>query len=1180
MAAKQEVTQEMIDEFMNGRDPMERIVNLEYHYQDEFMRVYYRDENDKKRILKDSFYPFLWATKKACRRLCDGDKTKIRKYLLEYGISCTGLDTTNTKGEVVKEMEDGYTVIFKAMKPMSYSCFLDFFKRCGNPVYSNKKDKVAPGTVYNQTPEEKERSKQYLVVTPKEQYLIATGKRYFKGYDDYNGCLRMIFDLETTGLDTRKDRIEQFGIWFNRPVLYKGKKMDFRKIYDVSGNTKDELDASELKNIRNFLSIIYTFQPDIITAHNGESFDWNIIIGACERLGTTLENESMVYFDGESIRKDNKESILKLGGEIEKFNKTIVPGCIVTDSLHAVRRAQAIDSNMQEANLKYVTKYSKMEKADRVYVPGESISEIYNDYDDNYAFNDEDGDWYRYNPEYATDVNKDDDNKRGKDSLPFTLYTRNYIKDGYRLVTGHYVVQRYLLDDLYECDAVEHRYNQPNFLLCKILPIPYEKCCTMGTATQWKMLLLAWSYENNLAIPPFGTNRPFTGGLARLLRTGFVVNVFKADFNSLYPSITLTWGIANVKDLMMSMLLFLNYILTKREVFKGLKKKAGSEAKKIKERIKNKKYTNNEELKKLNALLHNYLEEESKNDKLQAPMKLMGNSYFGALACPAVFPWGSLDCAERITSTGRQCLRLMIGYFSTLGDRLGLGNDYNYLPIVGDTDGFNLQLPKKYRYTKDNPYISSGLSRETKKDKAYTDFEGDVAEFNDTYMKDFHYSSIGRNRMGLGIDEVVDATINYARKTYADYFPENSYPEDVKLVGNTIKSKKLPAYIKSFMDKGIRLQLQGKGKEFIEEYYSYIEHIYNYQIPLRQIASKGKVKKTLKEYVEDCKTVTKAGTTKARQSWMELALKNNLDVHLGETLYYINTGTSKSHADVKKVTHYYRMENGLMGLEKKDCKVMVEKEYKMAPDGKNTKLPIREWVAKHYPEITVEDEIILNCELVPREIIDSDKEFYCEEGKEYNVAKYIEQFNKRITPLLVCFKRDVRNRILVTNPKDRGYFTDEECVLISGEPNKPGDQDTYEALMTMDDREIRFWMSHPEWEIPFLKETGMDWDKIVKDYNARMEREKELGINKVREAFEKAMDKMTNDEYIDLVGDLVLPSCMSSFVALDKDTGKILSKDYPDITIAMVSDVIDYRYQKDLIGNNESPEDETQGVEP
>ena len=45
----------------------------------------------------------------------------------------------------------------------------------------------------------------------------------------------------------------------------------------------------------------------------------------------------------------------------------------------------------------------------------------------------------------------------------------------------------------------------------------------------------------------------------------------------------------------------------------------------------------------------------------------------------------------------------------------------------------------------------------------------------------------------------------------------------------------------------------------------------------------------------------------------------------------------------------------------------------------------------------------------------------------YNVEKYIDQFNKRITPLLVCFHPDIRNKILITDPKDRMFFTEEEA---------------------------------------------------------------------------------------------------------------------------------------------------------
>ena len=43
-------------------------------------------------------------------------------------------------------------------------------------------------------------------------------------------------------------------------------------------------------------------------------------------------------------------------------------------------------------------------------------------------------------------------------------------------------------------------------------------------------------------------------------------------------------------------------------------------------------------------------------------------------------------------------------------------------------------------------------NRNVKEGVEYTGFEADVAEFNDLYMRKF---------MGLGIDEVVDSTINF-----------------------------------------------------------------------------------------------------------------------------------------------------------------------------------------------------------------------------------------------------------------------------------------------------------------------------------------------------------------------------------------------------------------------------------
>ena len=354
--------------------------------------------------------------------------------------------------------------------------------------------------------------------------------------------------------------------------------------------------------------------------------------------------------------------------------------------------------------------------------------------------------------------------------------------------------------------------------------------------------------------------------------------------------------------------------------------------------------------------------------------------------------------------------------------------------VISNTDGFNFKLPDVFRYTEENPYIGKGLNRNVVEGKKYIGFDADVAEFNDEYM---------RGKMGLGIDEVVDSTINFSRKNYADHFPELPFPKDVKLVGNTVKSKKMPDYIAKFLEKGVRLLLRKKGQEFIEEYYAYIDKIYNYNIPIKMIASKGKIKKSLADYVTDCNTITKAGRPKSRQAWMELALKENLNVHMGETIYYINTGKSKSQADVKKVTHYYGTDG--MFNEKKDMRVTLEKEWKSNNiDGKladkKNKLSFNDFVKKHHPEIIIEEEIILNCQLIPTEVIESEADVFCEEGQEYNVPKYIEQFNKRITPLLVCFHPDIRNKILITNPDDRPYFTAEECELCSGFPNKESDR--------------------------------------------------------------------------------------------------------------------------------------------
>ncbi len=69
--------------------------------------------------------------------------------------------------------------------------------------------------------------------------------------------------------------------------------------------------------------------------------------------------------------------MLKLANEVEKFNQTQMWGYNIIDILHSVRRAQAINSNIKEAGLKYITKYIDAEAKDRVYIDHLDIGPFY-----------------------------------------------------------------------------------------------------------------------------------------------------------------------------------------------------------------------------------------------------------------------------------------------------------------------------------------------------------------------------------------------------------------------------------------------------------------------------------------------------------------------------------------------------------------------------------------------------------------------------------------------------------------------------------------------------------------------------------------------------------------------------------------------------------------------------------
>jgi DNA polymerase elongation subunit (family B) len=876
-------------------------------------------------------------------------------------------------------------------------------------------------------------------------------------------------------------------------------------------------------------------------------------------LGEVSKNEKLPH----GVYKKNKPQILKLGGEMERYYPTVMWGKHITDCLFSVRRAQALDSNMKKATLKYVTKYSKIAKKNRVYLNGKIINKTWADTTKTYAFNNENGDWYK------------------------TSETKP-LKEGYELVTGRYIAERYLLDDIWETDKVELRYNESNFLVGKMLPVKFQRMCTMGTATIWKYIMLAWSYEHDLAIPLETSSRSFTGGLSRLLTVGYIPNVQKLDYNSLYPSIILTFGIKTAIDISGAMPAMLEYVLTNREYYKALKGKYGKEAKSLKKQIEKlvKDMAPDAEIKILQEKQFEADSLSMRNDKMQLPLKITGNAFFGSFgAGGGIFYWSDMDCAEETTCCGRQMLRLMLKWFTDIG----------YEGIVCDTDGMNFRQPPTFRYTEEHPYVSTGMNRNTEKDKKYVGPWGDLAEFNDLFM---------RVKNGLDIDEFVPSSCYIARKNYMDLLDVET--QKVKLVGNTIKSKKMPIYIEKFIDDSVRDLLNDRGKDYLDKYYDKIDEIYNLRIPLKDIASVGKIKMSIEEYKESCKQRTKAGTKKARQAWYELAIKHNLDVHMGDAVYYINTGTKKGESDVKRVTHYcVEIDNEKVDKTKefkkewetlkKQAKDKASQEWQTAQNkltvaGQNKLMNLDTYVATYHPEAWDEDELIFNCVLVPNDIIEDEEDHYCDDEFEYNVAKYINTFNSRIRPQLVCFDRKIRtrmvqnkkgewveeNNILITDPKDRKYFTVEEAKEVSGQPYKETDQDTYEQLMTMEDKEIRFWISVNK-EPVYWRECGMDWEAIKKEYLDRMEMLKKEGIRQEAELFQKLVSKVTYKNIIDLIEESIIPEQFLEFCDLDPKTGNFISKKW-DIKLGSLYDIIDAPVDEDADDEEEPTENTFAGV--
>lgn len=197
----------------------------------------------------------------------------------------------------------------------------------------------------------------YYRVGPVEQYLMLTGRVYFRGlvYEDLH---RLQFDLETTALDPRRGRIFLIAIKDNRGL-------------DTILEAPTPEDEPRL--IIELCKLIRERDPDIIENHNLFGFDLLFLEQRAAHHHILLE----LGRKGGPAILERREETFTIGPEARKRVRYSVAGRELIDTLDAVRRHDFVVRDMPGHRLKEVARYFGIAPPNRVYLEGEAIFETY-----------------------------------------------------------------------------------------------------------------------------------------------------------------------------------------------------------------------------------------------------------------------------------------------------------------------------------------------------------------------------------------------------------------------------------------------------------------------------------------------------------------------------------------------------------------------------------------------------------------------------------------------------------------------------------------------------------------------------------------------------------------------------------------------------------------------------------
>jgi DNA polymerase, archaea type len=198
-----------------------------------------------------------------------------------------------------------------------------------------------------------------LALAPEEQYLVATGRTYFRdlSFDDLH---RMQFDLETTGLNPERDRI------FMIAMRYPSGATEILE-------ARSDGNGGEAALIRELMAKMTAVDPDVIENHNLHGFDLPFLARRAQILGVPLVL-GRIGPPGLRVRAARRGPAEDSEGRRLRY---VAPGRELIDTLDAVLRYDFATRELPNHGLKTVARHLGIAGPDREQIRGDQIYTVY-----------------------------------------------------------------------------------------------------------------------------------------------------------------------------------------------------------------------------------------------------------------------------------------------------------------------------------------------------------------------------------------------------------------------------------------------------------------------------------------------------------------------------------------------------------------------------------------------------------------------------------------------------------------------------------------------------------------------------------------------------------------------------------------------------------------------------------